>query len=412
MRRMRMLWIATLAIGLLVGQIAPAALGQVAGVGDVIVRPTLQLTSPALQQLRLQRRLEVPTDLVLRGVPAVRFSYGDFILLTEPQLESHPDSAGDPGIQATPPDEHHAGKTVADLSWSRFYNTLHLQTSVKNQGSRGTCHVQAASGLAEAMYNRRALNAGQGEKLIDLSEQWLQYMVKKNADFSVETGDGGNTQVDLETIRDQGHVPEVYWKYDARHWSNMAEYASLAGDTPGKSPWPWRLVAQTTTGQPPPAVTVAISRRGANPNGLENFKIKNITSGGTGTTGVNFITNKINQGIPVAIAVPWPRGVMFADGCIIFVPDEALNKTRAELWDDVYPDDHPTGGLRGKSKWFRGGHAIIIVGYGKPGTEAEGLYAFKNSWSRWWGNDGYGYFSKTWLTQFMQWCATCESNSS
>ena len=115
-----------------------------------------------------------------------------------------------------------------------------------------------------------------------------------------------------------------------------------------------------------------------------------------------------NKALPAIVCVPWPTSRMIANGCILYVPDEAKDKTEQQLWDDK---EWSQSQQKMVSKWFRGGHAILIMGVGKPGTEAEGLYAFKNSWSRWWGNDGYGYFSDGFLKKFLGCTRTCKLDS-
>jgi hypothetical protein len=268
---------------------------------------------------------------------------------------------------------------------------------VKNQGSRGTCHVQAATGLLEAMYKKAT------GKTLDLSEQWLQWMVKKTSGATSETGDGGGCKGDLEKIQAEGHVPEICWRYEPRHWGNIPSQAALDQSALPNPPWSWRTVAQTTDGTCPDAVTRIIARRGGDPNGIEDYKIKSIAETGNGDAGISAIKAKIDAGIPVAVWCPWPTDRMVADGCILYVPNEIKDRSQDWLWNDK--------GADGKSKWFRGGHAIIIVGYGKPGTAAENLFALKNSWSRWWGNDGYGYFTKGFLQKFLGGGVTCQMNS-
>jgi len=44
-----------------------------------------------------------------------------------------------------------------------------------------------------------------------------------------------------------------------------------------------------------------------------------------------------------------------------------------------------------------GGHAVCAVGY----DDATNLVKFKNSWSPWWGEDGYGYLSYDYIRNFM-----------
>ncbi len=374
----------------------PPAGAQSGGPGDIMVAPRLAVVSPQIRQLKLQRRLEVPTFVTIQGVQAVRYSYGTFLLATKAELVGA--RGVPPGEQSIPSDAASASKHVADFAWNDFQQTLSIQTTVKNQGARGSCHVQAATGLTEAMYCKAH------GKSLDLSEQWLQWMVKKQPNATSETGDGGDCKGDMLKIQAEGHVPELCWRYDPRQWSSIPSQAALDQSAAPNPPWSWRTIAQTEDGNCPNAVTQTIARRGGDPRGIEDFKIKNIVETGNGQAGINAIKAKIDAGIPVAVWVPWPTNAMVADGCILYVPDAVKDKTEDWCWNDLGPDN--------KSKWFRGGHAIIIVGYGRAGTPAADLFALKNSWGRWWGNDGYGYFTKAFLLKFLWGGATCEINSS
>jgi len=208
----------------------------------------------------------------------------------------------------------------------------------------------------------------------------------------------------LLKIQTEGHVPEICWRYDPRSWSGIPSQAALDRSALPNPPWSWRTITQTEDGTCPAAVTQELSRRPGDPQGIETYKIKNIVETGNGQAGIDAIKARIDAGNPVAVWVPWPTNAMIADGCILYVPDAVKDHTEDWCWNDLGPD--------GKSKWFRGGHAIIIVGYGRAGTPAADLFALKNSWSRWWGNEGYGYFTKAFLLKFLWGGATCQTDSS
>jgi len=53
-----------------------------------------------------------------------------------------------------------------------------------------------------------------------------------------------------------------------------------------------------------------------------------------------------------------------------------------------------------KSEELLGGHAICIVGY----DDKKKRFKFKNSWSRSWGDDGYGYLLYTYMTKYGMDC--------
>jgi C1A family cysteine protease len=49
---------------------------------------------------------------------------------------------------------------------------------------------------------------------------------------------------------------------------------------------------------------------------------------------------------------------------------------------------------------FRGGHAILIVGY----DDKKQLFKFQNSWGRSWGDRGYGYITYEWMKKYSWDC--------
>jgi len=58
------------------------------------------------------------------------------------------------------------------------------------------------------------------------------------------------------------------------------------------------------------------------------------------------------------------------------------------------PDSRLDGVFRRDSTWYGGGHEILIVGYGKSGTDAEGIWIIKNSHGLNSGFDGYVYITE------------------
>jgi len=57
-----------------------------------------------------------------------------------------------------------------------------------------------------------------------------------------------------------------------------------------------------------------------------------------------------------------------------------------------------------KSEQYQGGHAICIVGY----DDNKGIFKFKNSWGKAWGDKGYGYLSYDYIRKYCvdAWSAT------
>jgi len=369
------------------------------GVANAFITQDPSIAMPLAQRLRDTYRLEAPQYLVINGRPHLQFSYGRFALL--PLAELTPPGEEPPTV-SIPSEKHVVSKTVAQLPWSAFVHIKDTMTPVKNQGARGTCHVFTATAIVEALWVKREKARGVSDPRLDLSEQWLQFMVKKPTFDWSTTSDGGFVVDDLRMVKSKGHVPETAWKYDPRHWSDDAQYSDLRGNHT-ESPWPWKIVAQTRSGSAPPSVARAISMRSLGLPSGEDFKVKGIKNGGGGKKGIAFIKSNIDRGVPVGISIPWPTLLMWVDGAIIYVPDEARDKSLGQLRAAELPNGDP--------EWILGGHAVTAVGYGKPGTAAEGLIAFKNSHSMVAQNDGYGYVTEGYLTKFLSRSVICELDS-
>lgn len=392
-------------VGIAAALLATPTQAQVGGFDKLLVLPRNVVIEPLMTPLRLARMLEVPRPTIKLGAPAVKFSYGEFLLLKREETppENRP---GSDRVASTPSDQGHASTNPVNLNWDDFNHVRYLMTPVKDQAERGTCWAQAATGLVEGLLKLRSYQGYQhitvdGEarnivQEIDLSEQWLVWRNKKDscAPTNASCGDGGGCLGALQTVQTYGHVPETFWRYNPQHWENDPAHRDPAHPD---GPWNWKLVAQCgNDGNAPRVCDVAIANRHREPVALENFKVRNVVNGGGRDGGVTFIKNKIDAGLPVAVSVPWPTWRMIGNGCVLYVPDAVKDRSEDWCWNDT----ENVGG-RMVSKWFRGGHCLVIVGYGKPGTSADGLFAFKNSWSRWWGKDGYGFFTDAFLRKFL-----------
>ena len=399
-------------LGLMMTLAAPA---QNAGVEQILVRPNNVVIAPAITPLQLTRMREIPTYGFRLGNQTVRFSFGEFQLLDRTLIARGMKQADK--TVSTPSDQAFATTDTSGLNWADFHNVLYLMTPVRDQAERGSCHAMAATALMESLLKLRSMASGAEVMVngkpkriieeIDLSEQWLMYKTKwrAHAANNQDCGDGGSATYDLETVKLYGHIPEVYWRWNPQHGFNDAAYHNLVvGDT-ANGPWNWKVVAQSVDGNPPASVNDAIQRRSKDPKSLESFKVKNVVEGDGRSAGVDYIKDMIiNRGLPVAVSVPWPTARML-NGNLLYVPDAVKDKSEDWCWKDTEWD---AGANKNVSKWFRGGHVVLIMGVGRAGTPAEGLYAFKNSWSRWYGNNGYGYFTENFLKKFL-WCTnSCE----
>jgi hypothetical protein len=91
---------------------------------------------------------------------------------------------------------------------------IEMQTSIKSQGSRGTCSIFSATALLEAVLNREGLGK------IDLSEEWLEFLVMIG-----RTSDGSNSYKNFRYLKRYGTVLESTWEYIGEDWTKT--YNSL-----------------------------------------------------------------------------------------------------------------------------------------------------------------------------------------
>lgn len=101
---------------------------------------------------------------------------------------------------------------------------LAFQTSVKSQGSRGTCSMFSAAAAVEAMLVIR----GQTQNTVDLSEEWLDYLVARTQ------GDDGSTSTrNFGMVARYGIPMEKTWPYVGETWDRV-NYSDLSSFRCGK----------------------------------------------------------------------------------------------------------------------------------------------------------------------------------
>lgn len=103
-------------------------------------------------------------------------------------------------------------KSFAKLPWhkSDVLSVLNEQTPVRSQGSRGTCSIFATTAYVESLL----IHAGADSKTLDLSEEWLTYVVDRNKENY-----GSPVSENLKVLSEAGMINESLWPYDARHWT-------------------------------------------------------------------------------------------------------------------------------------------------------------------------------------------------
>lgn len=87
----------------------------------------------------------------------------------------------------------------------------------------------------------------------------------------------------------------------------------------------------------------------------------------------------LNQGLPIAVGLWWPKDGFFSVNTINGV--------------DIMSDPGKTN--------MADGHSVSLVGYGKsPDFPGGGVFVFRNSWGTDFGNQGYGYFSFDYVKEY------------
>ena len=97
---------------------------------------------------------------------------------------------------------------------SPIQKVIDNQTSVKSQGSRGTCTIFTSIGLLES----RLIEIGAATKDIDLSEEWLEYVI-----MTKKTDEGSTTSRNFKKLRFWGVPGEDVWPYDRSKWAKNPE---------------------------------------------------------------------------------------------------------------------------------------------------------------------------------------------
>lgn len=100
---------------------------------------------------------------------------------------------------------------------------IEKQSPVKSQGARGTCSIFSATAMAESFL---IATAGANTNL-DLSEEWLELVIKRNAQ-----SEGSSSNINFSTISGYGMASEESLPYIGETWENL-ESSKLASERCG-----------------------------------------------------------------------------------------------------------------------------------------------------------------------------------
>lgn len=283
-------------------------------------------------------------------------------------------------------------------------NTVALiakQTPVKSQENRGTCSIFSATALLESML---IINKIVPNNRVDLSEEWLQYLIAQNA-----TDEGSESYLNYAAFRRYGFVREATMPYIGESWEDAREGLAQkrCGHLKGNRQ------KSCLVGHRDPALMNMDENELTNPNStsydleflkarteaLDNrgkfFKLGSFSRGLVRST--SEVKALLDRGIPLTLDIDFYYGAWNHREATELGIDRNMENWSKGLVG--YPEDR-SADLKYTAK-DPAGHSIIVVGYDDDATitytsnmldgtkktfTRKGVYYFKNSW----GTDSFG----------------------
>jgi len=261
-----------------------------------------------------------------------------------------------------PSDSSIAFEGKADVVLPVRADVLSIQTTVKNQASRGVCSIFSTMGLVESLYRKAGMMTNP-----DFSEQYLQWSVKSQLN-AFPTSSGSNDYYNLKAVSTYGVPTEDKWPYEPTQW-DVTKDPRCTGTGDGLP------TICYTNGNPPAAATSATKYKLPAGRWVSTSSVKNVIfekKQGM-VVGLNFFYQAWNHrrsALPVS-------STYFQKGYVLY--PNADDKTASAK--------QPAG------------HSVQLVGYddeleiqqmdkdGRPAVDSagkpikqKGFYLFKNSW--------------------------------
>lgn len=104
--------------------------------------------------------------------------------------------------------------TKSNFDKSDVMSLLKFQSSVKSQGSRGTCSIFSATAMAEAML--KISGKVSLDEIVDLSEEWLEFLAIAS---TRSTTDGSYSSKNFDLIFKHGMAHEKTLHYETDDWT-------------------------------------------------------------------------------------------------------------------------------------------------------------------------------------------------
>lgn len=298
---------------------------------------------------------------------------------------------------------HNADSTVRTKN--DVLAVIRQQTAVKSQAARGSCSMFSSVALLE----NALVHDGHADTSIDLSEEWLQYLIAQTA-----TNDGSNSYSNFIAIRSHGVASEAKLPYIGATWKDLTAGGGLATARCGHVAS--NKLGNCLTGHRDPALLFASdeslanaasgalfdmefleARRDANQMRDRYVAKDNANSRYGFVSNVDEAKRLLDAGIAITLDVSFYYESWNHNGG----KDLGLN-VDSENWAKGivgYPEPGTLDAAKSPQK--PAGHSVVVVGYDDnreisytakmpDGTlktfTRKGVYYFKNSW----GTSGFG----------------------
>ncbi len=269
------------------------------------------------------------------------------------------------------------------------------QTAVKSQAARGSCSIFSATALLESMM---VIN-GKADASLDLSEEWLQYLIAQWA-----TNDGSNSNTNFDQIHKYGMPAEVKMPYIGLTWKSLSDGNARERCAHITS----RKQANCLTGHRDPALLLKTDEEILAESGKLSdvefvearkdamaFKETNLTGDGERASGYAGSTTEIKE--LLAAGTPLTLDITFYYGAWNhrMAEEMGINRDLGNWAKGIvsYPEQGSMD-LEHSSE-HAAGHSVVIVGYDDEREieytvkmtdgsmkqfKRKGVYYFKNSW--------------------------------
>ncbi|MEK7690163.1 MAG: C1 family peptidase, partial [Bdellovibrionota bacterium] len=244
---------------------------------------------------------------------------------------------------------------------------LSLQTTVKSQGSRGTCSIFSATAALESLMKIRE------ERDYDLSENYLEFLVM--AKMKSYPSEGSDTPLNFPAFQRYGTIEEASWPYETQDWTKLDELSvdekaralATCGHLTVRAQRDICLLSHLDPNRDV-YYTMAKSFRAA--HRLDRVGYRTLSQ----ASDIRWV---LRENRPLVLSVEFFYGAWNHRKMVEY----GIGERDMKLWDNGVVTT-PTSKDVSLSREHPAGHSIVVVGY----DDAKRVYYFKNSW----GTTGFG----------------------